>query len=237
MSEKKTKKIIKVEEPIVPEWTEVDDAKEEKHGVEHPSPLCSPPRLVASSFKYFDAYRGLALLPTSGAAYFGSLNLVSMGGGYDQRLSVEIRPVSLEFRWIIMPTASAAEYARIVLVYDSQSDFTLANPGDYLDNTFVGSNFWSYQNFGQYGKRFKVLLDWQSDELTINAGPGSGPYLGHKPNIGRVKVPLPKGKIRYLGAAAGYPAKGNIICYCCGLALTGNTFQFGYCSRFIFEDG
>jgi len=165
------------------------------------------------------------------------INLIAAGSGYDQRYGREIIPKSLEFMFQLTPVSNVAEYARILVVHDSQCNLGLANPGDVLDTSYTSSLFWSYPNFPVYGKRFTILYDHMSDELSISGGSGVGPFLGHKPNTIRVPLRVPKTRMRYNGSSAAVPATGALIVMCYGMAATSNSFYFGYTTRFIFKDG
>jgi hypothetical protein len=201
-----------------------------------PFPLFYP-RTAATSrseVKYFDAYHAPAPLSSG---YMACINLVAGGSSYDQRYGREITPRSLEFMYQLTPVSTSAEYARVLVVYDSQSNLGLANPGDVLDTAFTSSLFFSYPNFGQLGKRFTILYDHMSDELSISAGSGVGPYLGHKPNTTRVSLKVPKTRIKYNTSSAAVPSQGAFIVMCYGMAATSNAFYFGYTTRLTFRDG
>jgi hypothetical protein len=202
--------------------------------------LSSPPTLSRTlgtsrgELKYFDAYHAPAPLSSG---YMACINLIAAGSGYDQRFGREIVPKSLEFMFQLTPVSTAAEYARVLVVHDSQSNLGLANPGDVLDTAYTSSLFWSYPNFGNLGRRFTILFDWTSDCLSTNNGSGVGPYLGDKPNTHRVKLRVPKKRIRYNTSSAAAPAMGAFIVMCYGQAATSNSFYFGYNTRLVYLDG
>jgi len=95
------------------------------------------------------------------------LNGVSTGTDYTQRIGRRIHMKSLYIRGIVQPEDSStnANLARIIILYDTQTNTTLPNIGDILE----GSSSISHLNLNNRS-RFKVLADMTYAMGTFNTG-------------------------------------------------------------------
>lgn len=222
-------------------------AVDEKGSVVHPTEavsttlaVSSPPmyRMPAPKYpyehKYYDFFESPAPI---GSGYTPQcVNAIAAGLSYYQRVGYEVTPVSLHFKFQIEPASNSGDFVRVMVILDHQSSNTTVSQLALFDTSITGCTpYTGFINKGLWGDRFKVLFDWYSDELAVNAGSTPSAYLGSKPICHDVHIALHKKKVRYVDSGGNVPANDAIIVLCWPRSVSCSDY-FGFQTRYEFVD-
>jgi len=140
----------------------------------------APPFHMKGEVKSLDI--GIANYAVNTTAVITSLNLIRAGSSFFNRIGRKIEMKSIHLKGYLNPvrTNAAADYARVMLVYDAQTNGTAPAIADILQDTDqAGTNatgVFSSANLNNRD-RFKILCDYRIvlPSLTVTAGVVTNP--------------------------------------------------------------
>lgn len=137
--------------------------------------------VYGKELKFVDAATTLNPAAASAAFTAGTLlNGLTIGSGADNRVGRRMKMLSLEMKWLwsLSPTSTGGSPARILVVYDKQSN-TVATP---IADVLVTDNALSVYNLANQD-RFIILADFLTSPISPGSNYGVGGVVRKKLNL------------------------------------------------------
>nr|WAE42749.1 MAG: capsid protein [Cressdnaviricota sp.] len=180
-------------------------------------------QLSHGEFKYVDAGNGTASCDNTGAIVL--LNGMAPGSGASQHIGKEIIMKSIEFKAQGQNNYATSGTARMLLVYDRQSNG--ATPA--ITDVLIAATVQALRNLDNR-KRFKILMDYKCS-MTGNAG---GVFSANHTFYRRLRHP-----VEFNAGVAGTVAdiiSGAVFLITLGTQVNGSAITFGETTRIRYTD-